>query len=418
MSLPWVKLMQPLKISIVIPTRDRGIYLIDCIRTCLMCQDPHIEVIVSDNNSSDDTRAKVDELKDSRLRYFNTGESLSMRQNFEFALSHATGDYIIFIGDDDGVLPHGLATLRRLLEKHAPDVVTWRHITYKWPRTQPVTPGILKFRYRDFFGPMESTVPSQRLASFCRAETINYRDGANIYHGCVNRRIIEQVKARTGEYFMDQIPDVYVAMANLTAAEKFLWIRNPVTVAGESEKSNGAAITTTRKQTNAQAAIATSFKSLSNIDPVKHPFDVTVRSIPAYTYAILNKINVTLCDGQLDINHARWRDIIVADLQKFVPDIRAVNLQIMYDYFASVDHTFNIPALPDMPVQENLPEAVLQSKLLPVQTTARNMTVESVVRWLTQVTGHSYLPSLFKPVAKVRQWQAMLGMYWREKFFN
>ena len=142
-------------------------------------------MVVSDNNSVDDTRDVVAAIKDERLRYVHPGRDISMRQNFEFALSHASGDYVIFIGDDDGVVPNGIATLRHLLQKQAPDVVIWRHITYIWPHKENgPKDGLLKFRYRDFCGPLKRLDPQQVFEDFCAARLINYRDGANIYHGC------------------------------------------------------------------------------------------------------------------------------------------------------------------------------------------------------------------------------------------
>jgi glycosyltransferase involved in cell wall biosynthesis len=92
----------PLKISIVIPTRNGAPYLRYCIETCLASDDQNLEVIVSDNCSSDNTREVVASFSDNRLHYYNTGASLSMRQNYEFVLPKATGDYIVYIGDDDG----------------------------------------------------------------------------------------------------------------------------------------------------------------------------------------------------------------------------------------------------------------------------------------------------------------------------
>ncbi len=251
-------------ISIIVPTRDRAQYLKYCLQTCLASDDKNIEVIVSDNNSVDNTRELVSEIIDSRLRYFNTGESISMRRNFEFALGKARGDYIVFIGDDDGILKHGVSTLRFLIEQHRPDVIGWRHITYKWPRTQPAPEeGVLKFRYRDFFGPLHRRDPQRVLSQLCSAEVVSYRDGANIYHGCVSRELVNKLMAKTGEYFQAHSPDVYASIANLSAAKSYLWVRNPITIGGESEKSNGTAVTTKQQQTKTQIDIAANFISLA-----------------------------------------------------------------------------------------------------------------------------------------------------------
>ncbi len=199
-----------LKISIVIPTRNGAPYLRYCLETCLASDDRDLEVIVSDNNSTDGTQEMIAAFSDSRLHYYNTGANLSMRQNFEFALDKATGDYIIYIGDDDGVLKNGLATLRRVLEKYRPGVINWRHITYKWPHVEfQDSPSILKFRPQDFFGPLYKRDPRKILGEFCAGTRTSYRDGAHIYHGAVSRQLIDKTRGEIGGYFMAQSPDIY-----------------------------------------------------------------------------------------------------------------------------------------------------------------------------------------------------------------
>ncbi|TNE34414.1 MAG: glycosyltransferase, partial [Alphaproteobacteria bacterium] len=45
-----------MKISIIIPTRNRAEFLKYCLATCLLSTDPDLEVVVSDNFSVDDTK--------------------------------------------------------------------------------------------------------------------------------------------------------------------------------------------------------------------------------------------------------------------------------------------------------------------------------------------------------------------------
>ena len=115
-----------MKISLIIPTRERSRYLQESIRTALAVRDPDVEVVVSDNASEDDTQAIVAAFDDPRLKYVNTGQRVSMRQNFEFGLSASSGDYVSMIGDDDGFLPGQFPSLRRILEERRPDVLSWR----------------------------------------------------------------------------------------------------------------------------------------------------------------------------------------------------------------------------------------------------------------------------------------------------
>ena len=106
-----------MKLSIVIPTRERIQYLQESIRTALAIEDIDIEIIVSDNASSDNTAVILSDIDDIRFKYTHTGKRVSMRANFENGLNNCTGDYIMFFGDDDGVLPKQIPILKNILEK-------------------------------------------------------------------------------------------------------------------------------------------------------------------------------------------------------------------------------------------------------------------------------------------------------------
>jgi len=94
-----------MKMTVVIPTRERCATLPFALRTCIEQDYADLEILVSDNASRDDTAAVVATFHDPRIRYVNTGTRCSMTRNWEFALQRVTGDYVTFIGDDDGLLP-------------------------------------------------------------------------------------------------------------------------------------------------------------------------------------------------------------------------------------------------------------------------------------------------------------------------
>src|SRR5687767_2195524 len=92
-------------ISIVIPTRERVETLRSTLRTALNQESQRIEVLVSDNASTDGTAEFVASIRDPRLRYVNPGQRVSMSDNWDFALRSARGEYVVIIGDDDAVVP-------------------------------------------------------------------------------------------------------------------------------------------------------------------------------------------------------------------------------------------------------------------------------------------------------------------------
>ncbi len=411
-----------LKISIVIPTRNRAIYLKHCIETCLSTNDPHIEVIVSDNNSTDDTHIIPTLFSDPRLHYYHTGADLSMRQNFEFALSKASGDYIFFIGDDDGILKNGLVTLRKVLEKYRPDIVNWRHITYKWPNES--RDSILKFRYRDFFGPIYSRAPSKVLEEFCQAKLTSFRDAAHIYHGAVARHIVEKIKQKSGGYFLGHIPDVYTALANLVVAESFLWIRNPVSIGGESPKSNGAAAAAAQKRTREQQAINQSFVSLAASDSILPETDLRLRSIPAYVYACLIRVNNRIADNSLDIDHAAWRNVLLAESKNLAPELRLEQTRMLYTLFEEADPDYKAPSQslpapqsagevqePDntaTPAESSRADSRAQKKMRGLRPDLP--TIEDARQWIDAVTGAGYMPQKNVLAALLLQIRHAAGM--------
>lgn len=410
-----------MKISIVIPTRNRCEFLQHCLESCLVTDDENIEIIVSDNNSSDDTRAVVAAFEDARLKYVNPEKDLSMRQNFEFALSHSDGDYVIFIGDDDGVLANGLATVRYLIDRYQADVITWRHITYIWPTQGPVpVEGVLKFRSKDFCGPLLELNASRIFDEFCAGEKINYRDGANIYHGCVSRQVIDKVKAHGGQYFQGQIPDVNTAMSNLTIAQRYMWIRNPVTIAGAGSKSNGTAMNSTNAASQKQKNIVNNFTSLALEDVVEAEIDLRVRSILAYTYANLDRVNRAYLEGERSLEHSVWRSLILKDMQKFPVEHRCWD--VLEDFFSRMDVSYERQGLAAQNRRQDEVDAEAaggvgttsnkRKKKSPISSEHLE-NVATVAAWIQTVTGKPYYPSTNIGITLVKQAIRSVGMRMR-----
>jgi glycosyltransferase involved in cell wall biosynthesis len=75
-------------------------------QTCL-----EFEVIVSDNDPEGSAGPVVESFSDPRFRYFRNEENVGMVKNFNRALSHARGEYVVMITDDDPPYPNLLETL-------------------------------------------------------------------------------------------------------------------------------------------------------------------------------------------------------------------------------------------------------------------------------------------------------------------
>jgi len=71
-----------MRLSIIIPTCERVKYLEHSIKTALAIRDTNVEIIVSDNASTDGTFKVLSKINDPRFKYINTGKRVSMLLKF------------------------------------------------------------------------------------------------------------------------------------------------------------------------------------------------------------------------------------------------------------------------------------------------------------------------------------------------
>lgn len=89
-------------VSIGIPTYNRASsYLRYALRSAANQTYTNLEIIVSDNCSSDNTESLVKEFDDPRIRYYRQRENIGPLKNRNFCLAQARGDYFVMLLDDD-----------------------------------------------------------------------------------------------------------------------------------------------------------------------------------------------------------------------------------------------------------------------------------------------------------------------------
>jgi glycosyltransferase involved in cell wall biosynthesis len=89
-------------VTIAIPTYNRAdYYLQQSLASALSQSYQNIEIIVSDNCSTDNTQAFVRSFSDPRLRYFRHDKNIGANNNFNYCLGQARGDYFVLLHDDD-----------------------------------------------------------------------------------------------------------------------------------------------------------------------------------------------------------------------------------------------------------------------------------------------------------------------------
>jgi glycosyltransferase involved in cell wall biosynthesis len=145
--------------SLLLPTRDRP-HLVKMVLESLEKQhNADFEVIVSDNfiNAScfDECEFYKEKLN---LNYIRPGKPLSMAENYEYALSHARGDYLIALEDKIMLLPSALKELNRVIQKTNVEIISFYKDLY-YGSTESLLEGQWKplyFYYPEcFYSPLK-----------------------------------------------------------------------------------------------------------------------------------------------------------------------------------------------------------------------------------------------------------------------
>jgi glycosyltransferase involved in cell wall biosynthesis len=100
--------VQPLfpLVTIAIPTHNRAdSYLPQALQCALNQTYQHLEIIVSDNGSTDHTQSLVTGIGDPRIRYFHHEANIGANNNFNFCFGQASGQHLLLLHDDDLIDP-------------------------------------------------------------------------------------------------------------------------------------------------------------------------------------------------------------------------------------------------------------------------------------------------------------------------
>ncbi len=221
-------------ISVIIPTRERCETLRFAIQSALKQTCGSYEIVVSDNSSRDKTQEVVSSFDDPRIRYFRTAKHVSMCDSYEFGLTNSRGEYVVFIGDDDAVLPGGIDRLEGVIRRRPSEAYIWPASIYTWP-TRGEQPHFSQY----------SIQPSAVLNLKKMARQVithggwGYFEIPGVYHAATSRRILDSIVAMTGRVFHSTQPDIFSSMAVPVFSPYGFRIGIPITMLGVSEKSVG-----------------------------------------------------------------------------------------------------------------------------------------------------------------------------------
>lgn len=234
--------MKPL-LSIVIPTKNRYSTLTNLVEKLLDWGDGDYEVIVQDN-SEDNTPIKgflLNYSNDPRLKYFHNLNHVTVCQNSEDAINNSTGEYICFLGDDDGIIKQSLDVVK-WMKKNGVDSLNCKQGTYCWPEFRNKNYGKKRslagmLIYHSHNGDLYQQDAISGLNSLLENGCLSLNGITRLYHGIVSRETLNLLRGKTGTYFPGSIADMSSAVGLVFFAKKHYYLNFPLIISGASGSS-------------------------------------------------------------------------------------------------------------------------------------------------------------------------------------
>ena len=109
-----------IKISVIIPTYNRGNLIRNSITSVLNQSYKNLEVIIVDDGSTDNTSSEINKIKDDRVRYIKLPENTGGSNARNIGIKNAVGKFISFQDSDDIFYPEKLEKqLKNIINKNS-----------------------------------------------------------------------------------------------------------------------------------------------------------------------------------------------------------------------------------------------------------------------------------------------------------
>lgn len=125
-------------VSVIMPAYNAELYIGESIRSVLAQTYPHLELIIADDGSTDNTVSVVEQFDDPRIRLLKLEHCGFDGKVRNAALRVSKGDYIAFLDADDLYMPDTLETLLDYLRFHTECTAVYGFKTFIDEQGRPV----------------------------------------------------------------------------------------------------------------------------------------------------------------------------------------------------------------------------------------------------------------------------------------
>lgn len=223
-------------LSIVVPTKDRYYYLKHLILLVKSFDYSDLELIVQDNTKENgEILDFLGSLNYPNLKYFHTKEPISVSDNSTKAILNSSGEYVCFIGDDDGVTKYIIDAVRWMKENNIA-ILKSAVANYKWPsfissKYYNVSSTALFNRFSMTYRIIDN---KEMIAKSLKTgiDTLKYLP--KVYNGIAKRETLNRIYDKCGTFFPGPSPDMANAIALALEEDFYAYVDAPLIIGGHS----------------------------------------------------------------------------------------------------------------------------------------------------------------------------------------
>lgn len=224
------------QLSIVVPTKDRYKYLRSLILLVEELAQGGIELVIEDNTEQNGEILSILSNRTDHstvVKYHHNPIPCDIIKNSDNAILNSSGKYVLYIGDDDGVMPNIMEAVR-LMEDQELDALTTLRPNFMWSDSK----GSVHW---------DNMFPNVLLRGDCSLSRVDGQEELKklleqgmqdlgsmprVYHGIVKRESLDKVYEIFGTFFPGPSPDMANSVALALIGVNTAFVDYPFIIAG------------------------------------------------------------------------------------------------------------------------------------------------------------------------------------------
>lgn len=223
-------------LSIVVPTKNRYAYLFELIKLLATFHSDEFEMVIQDNSNDNGEFFKTINLEDYPfISYFYRKEPVSQATNSDLSILNSCGEYICFIGDDDGVTRYIIDAVK-WMKKNNFTILKSALAIFKWPsfispKGYDVSGSVL---FNDFSCTYKIINNNDVLEDLLKNGMETLENMPKVYNGIVKRAVLDKIYHKCGTFFPGPSPDMANAVALAIEEQSYVFVDYPIIIGGHS----------------------------------------------------------------------------------------------------------------------------------------------------------------------------------------